>query len=133
MRGAMLASFPPKVKSGLPKTVAEATDFHSTSLYADVLKFIEAMQRTDRDLRVETFGTSVEGRALPLVVAGPLGLSDPESARRAGLPVVFIMGNIHAGEVEGKEAALMLLRDLVGGKLRGLRQRMILLIAPIYN
>ena len=133
MRGAMPASFPPKVKSGLPKTVAEATEFRSTSLYQDVMRFIEAIQRIDRDVRVETFGTSVEGRPLPLLVVGPPGISDPESARRAGLPVVFIMGNIHAGEVEGKEAALMFLRDLVAGKLSGLRYRMIILIAPIYN
>src|SRR5687767_1452801 len=128
-----MSSFPPVVKSGLPKTVAEETAFHSTSLYPDVMKFIEAMQRLDRDLRVETFGTSVEGRALPLIVVGPPGVTDPASARRSGLPVVFLMANIHAGEVEGKEAALMLLRDLTFGKLKSLRQRMVILIAPIYN
>lgn len=126
-----MSIFPPAFKSGLPKTVAEETAFHSTSLYPDVMKYIEAMQRLDRNLRVETFGTSVEGRALPLIVVGPPGVTDP--ARRSGLPVVFLMANIHAGEVEGKEAALMLLRDLTFGKLKSLRQRMVILIAPIYN
>ncbi|HYM62627.1 MAG TPA: M14 family metallopeptidase, partial [Thermoanaerobaculia bacterium] len=83
-------------------------------------------------IRVEIFGTSGEGRALPLVIAGPAGVMSPESARASGKPVVFIMANIHAGEVEGKEAALMLLRDLVTTS-RGLRDDLVILIAPIYN
>lgn len=129
----MKGSFPPRVKSNLPRTVAEETRFHSTSLYPDVIRFIEAMQKVDPDLRVENFATSVEGRPLPLVIVGPRGVVDPKTARESGKPVIFIMGNIHAGEVEGKEAALMLLRDLVAGKLRGLRDKMVILIAPIYN
>jgi len=125
--------FAPRVKASLPRTVAEASRFRSTSLYPDVMQFLEAMQRIDPDPRVETFGTSLEGRALPLVIVGPPGVIDPQSAHRSGKPVVFVMANIHGGEVEGKEAALMLLRDLVGGKLRKLRERMVILIAPIYN
>src|SRR5687767_11578714 len=97
------------------------------------MKFIEAMQRLDRNLRVETFGTSVEGRALPHIVVGPPGVTDPATAMRGGLPAVFLMANIHVGEVEGKEGVLMLLRDLTVGKLKSLRQRMVILIAPIYN
>src|SRR5207245_9106347 len=73
-----------------------------------------------------------EGRALPLVIAGPSGVIDPRSAHASGLPIVFIMANIHAGEVEGKEAALMLLRDLVSSS-RKMRDEVIVLIAPIYN
>jgi hypothetical protein len=66
------------------------------------------------------------------VIAAPAGVVDPRSAQASGLPIVFIMANIHAGEVEGKEAAQMLLRDLVSSSRR-LRQDMIVLIAPIYN
>lgn len=116
----------------LPKTTAEASNYRSTSLYADVMAFIAAIQRADPNIRVETFATTNEGRTLPLVIAGPPGVADPRSARASGLPVVFIMANIHAGEVEGKEAAQMLLRDLVSSS-RKLRDEMIVLIAPIYN
>lgn len=129
----MARSFPPRVKASLPRTVAEASSFRSTLLYPDVVQFLEAMQRLDPELRIETFGATVEGRALPLVIVGPEGVINPQTARRSGKPVVFIMANIHAGEVEGKEAALMLLRELVAGKLRRLRKRMVILIAPIYN
>jgi hypothetical protein len=116
----------------LPKTVAETSNYLSTSRYEDVIAFVRAIQAADPDIRVETFATTNEGRALPLVIAGPPGVVDPDSAKASGLPVVFIMANIHAGEVEGKEAAQMLLRDLVSTH-RKLREEMVILIAPIYN
>src|SRR5712691_13283138 len=116
----------------LPKTTAESSNYRSTSRYDDVIAFVAAIQQADPDIRVETFATSNEGRALPLVIAGPAGAVDPRSAHGAGLPVVFVMANIHAGEVEGKEAAQMLLRDVVSDD-RQLRNKLIVLIAPIYN
>src|ERR1051325_9581225 len=116
----------------MPNTIAETSNYLSTSRYADVMSFIGAIQRIDPDVRVETFGTSHEERALPLVIAGPPGLTTPASAHASGLPIVFVMANIHAGEVEGKEAALMLLRDLATSH-RKLRDDLIVLIAPIYN
>src|SRR5437867_13238701 len=116
----------------LPMTTAESSNYRSTSRYEDVIAFIGAIQQADPDIRVETFATSGEGRALPLVIAGPPGVIEPRSARATGLPIVFIMANIHAGEVEGKEAAQMLLRDLVSSSHK-LREAIIVLVAPIYN
>lgn len=116
----------------LPQTVAETSNYLSTSRYDDVRSFVAAIQRADESIRVETFGVSAEGRSLPLVIAGPPGVVDPRSAKASGKPVVFIMANIHAGEVEGKEAAQMLLRDLVSTH-RKLREDLVILIAPIYN
>ena len=116
----------------LPKTLAESSNYQLTSRYEDVMAFVSAIQRADPDIRIEIFATTSEGRALPLVIAGPPGVVDPRTAHATGLPVVFIMANIHAGEVEGKEAAQMLLRDLVTSD-RKLRERMTILIAPIYN
>src|SRR2546428_1377617 len=116
----------------LPRTVAESSNYRSTSRYEDVMSFIAAVQRADPGVRVEPFATTNEGRALPLVIAGPPGIVDPRSAHATGLPIVFIMANIHAGEVEGKEAAQMVLRDLVSSP-RALRDQMVVLIAPIYN
>src|SRR3989442_1119476 len=120
------------VAQELPKTLAESSNYQLTSRYEDVMAFVSAIQRADPDIRIEIFATTSEGRALPLVIAGPPGVVDPRTAHATGLPVVFIMANIHAGEVEGKEAAQMLLRDLVStsSKLRG---AMTVLIAPIYN
>ena len=57
----------------------------------------------------------------------------PAEARRLGRPLVFVQANIHGGEVEGKEAVLMLARRLVDGDLKPLTRQLVILIAPIYN
>jgi hypothetical protein len=67
-----------------------------------------------------------------LVISEPK-VTSPEAARRLGRPLVFVQANIHAGEVEGKEAVLMLARRLVDGNLRSLSKQLVILIAPVYN
>ena len=79
------------------------------------------------------FGRTQEGRALPLVILSDPPVSQPREARAAGKPVIFIMANIHAGEVEGKEAVQHLARRLLTGDLRPLLDKLIILIAPDYN
>jgi zinc carboxypeptidase len=122
----------PPVPSGTLETRAEQTAFEETSGYADVRAFIDALARETPKVRVEMFGRSEEGRDLPLLVIGdpPAPAPPPRSAR---LPVVFVMANIHAGEVEGKEAALHLARRLTVGDLQSLLPSAIWLFAPIYN
>ena len=46
---------------------------------------------------------------------------------------MFLLANIHGGEVEGKEAVQVLMRRLTSGDLRPLLDRMVVVIAPIYN
>ncbi len=84
-------------------------------------------------MHVESFGQSEEGRDLPLLVISEPKVTSPEEARRLGRPLVFVQANIHAGEVEGKEAVLMLARRLVDGDLKSLAKQLVILIAPIYN
>jgi zinc carboxypeptidase len=109
------------------------TDFRETSSYADVLAFLDSLQRSTSDIRVGTLATTIEGRRVPYVIAArPLVFSAAE-AERSGKPVIYLQANIHAGEVEGKEAAQMLLRDLTLGPLRRLLDQIVLLVVPIYN
>ena len=117
----------------LPQSRAEHTNYEETSLYADVMNFIGELQRLSSDVKVETFATTSENRAVPLVILSKPPISTPLEAAASGKPVVFIMANIHAGEVEGKEAMLHFMRDLVTGKEGQLLDKMILLIAPDYN
>jgi hypothetical protein len=114
------------------RTVAEKSDFKETSRYADVVAFVEAIDRASDRVHVTTFGTTTEQRALPLAVIGADGAS-PAAVRRTGKLRVYIQGNIHGGEVEGKESAQMLLRDLAAGRHDDWLRSMVFLIAPIYN
>jgi len=116
-----------------PLTVAEASDFTATSLHADVMKFISELQRKSSLLRVETLCVSQEGRAVPLLVIGQPVPSSPLALLNERKAVVYIQANIHAGEVEGKEASLMLARDILLQENPPYLENLVILIAPIFN
>lgn len=116
-----------------PLTVAEATNYAATSRYADVMNFIKEMQKQSPLLRVETLCRSAEGRDVPLLIVGnpvPASPIEPRNARKA---VIYIQANIHAGEVEGKEASLMLVRDILQQAKPPYLDKLVILIAPIFN
>jgi hypothetical protein len=85
-----------------------------------------------KTIRLTTFGKTQEGRTLPLAVVGAPAAT-PDAVRRTGKVRVYIQGNIHGGEVEGKESAQMLLREFAEGKHADWLKSMVFLIAPIYN
>ena len=109
------------------------TGYEETSRYDDVLRFFNELQKRSPFIRLENFGRSREGRALPLVILADPPVSQPREARDSGKPIVFLMANIHAGEVEGKEAVQHVARRILTGDLRPLLEKLIILIAPIYN
>ncbi len=84
-------------------------------------------------MSIRTIGKSTLGKEIPLVVAARDPSISPGEAKRRGLPVVYVQANIHAGEVEGKEAVLMLLRELSRKPSDPLLDRIVLLVTPIYN
>lgn len=114
-------------------TVAEVSNYRRTSYHREVVGFLERLSaRTDR-VRLASMGASGLGQDLPVVVLGPAGCDRPETARASGLPIVLVVANIHAGEVEGKEAALALARDVALGSLAPLAERAVILLVPDYN
>jgi hypothetical protein len=113
-------------------TRAERSDFAETSSYADVLQMAEQLAALSDQIHMTTFGYTNEGRALPLLVLGAPDAT-PEAVRATGKTRVYLQGNIHAGEVCGKEALLMLLRDYARGEYPAWTDDLVLLVAPIYN
>ena len=116
-----------------PQTVAESSDFTATSRYADVMKFIEELQQMSSLLRVETLCVSTEGRKIPLLVIGKPVPSSPLALQRDKRAVIYIQANIHAGEIEGKEATLMLARNILLQEKPPYLDNLVILIAPIFN
>ncbi len=102
-----------------PLTVAEQSEYRATSTHADVLRFIDELKRVRPVFRVESMGRSAKGQEMPVLVFG----------ERPDTPVVLVLANIHAGEVEGKEALLMLARDLPEKYF----EKLTLLFIPNYN
>jgi hypothetical protein len=119
--------------AALQQTTAERSNYTETSSHADVVAFVDSLERLGTGIRVGRLGATAQGRPLPYVIASRPLVAGPFEAHRTGKPVIYLQGNIHGGEVEGKEAAQMLLRDLTRGPLRSLLDSVVLLVVPIYN
>src|SRR5688572_13648693 len=119
--------------AALQQTTPERSGYAQTSSHADVVAFVDSLERLGAGLRVGRLGTTSQGRPLPYVIASRPLVAGAFEAHRSGKPVIYVQGNIHGGEVEGKEAAQMLLRDLTRGPLRALLDSVVLIVVPIYN
>ncbi len=115
------------------QTRAEATGYAETSRYADVMAFLEGVTARSPLMHRTSYGYTTEGRAMPLVVVGAVAAATPEAVRASGKLRVLLQGNIHAGEVEGKEALLELLREIAAGAHPAWADSLVLLVTPIYN
>lgn len=119
--------------ASLPRTRAERTDFKETSSYADVVAFVDSLVKLGAPITVSELAKSPMGKSVPLVVASRPRVSTPAEARALGRPVVYVQANIHAGEVEGKEAVLALLRDWSFSKRPNVLDSLVVVVVPIYN
>jgi hypothetical protein len=125
------AGAPPVPREWL--TPAEAAGFEATPDYEETLAFLRRLGRRLPEMRLETFGRSAAGRPLPLVIVSRERAFTAAAARRLAKPVVLIQNGIHPGEIDGKDACLMILRDLALGRRRELLDAATLLVVPIYN
>ena len=126
--------YPPRdLRNVRPQTRAERSGFTETSRYADVMAFIDTLRVMHKNLYVTTMGRSSQGREIPVVVLSRPLVRTPAEAKRLHRPIVYIQGNIHGGEVEGKEALQALLRDLGRSEFQNVRDSLVIVAAPLYN
>ena len=114
-------------------TTPVKTNYQKTSTYSDVMSYITALQKRSDLLHLEYMATSKEGNKIPVVVLANPKVSSPKEAIASGKPVLYIQGNIHSGEVEGKEIIQQIMRDILLGTKKYLLDNQIILFAPIYN
>lgn len=111
----------------------EKSNFVKTSTYAEVMSFLDVMKTKSENLTIISMGKSKEGKDIPVAILAKPVIKTVQEAKASGKMVVYIQGNIHAGEVEGKEAVMMLMRDILLGNKNYLLDNQIILFAPIYN
>ncbi len=114
------------------QTRPERTSYQETSSYDDVVSYMKAMAAASPQIHLTTYGYTYEGRPMPLAVIGAPDAT-PEAVLKTRKLRVYIQGDIHAGEVEGKEAALWLLRSIAKGERAEWLKSVVLLVNPIYN
>lgn len=115
-----------------PLTTAERTRYAATSTNADVGAFLDSLALTGAPIVVSELGITALGKPIYFAIASDPAVTSPGEAAAAGKLVIYLQGNIHGGEVEGKEAVLALLRDLAGAR-RDLLQKLVILVVPDYN
>lgn len=127
------------VITGVHPDTALTTEFERsggvrTGTYDEAVAICRRLADASPLVHFESFGTSGEGRALPVLIVDRDGLRDPAAARRAGRVVVLVQAGIHAGEIDGKDAGLMLVREMTVTKSqRALLARVTLVFVPILN
>lgn len=115
-------------------TLAERTNYAETARYQESRTLADRMAQRSPWLRVVTFGKTPQGRELFAVVASKDRAFTPEAARATGKPVILLQSCIHPGEVDGKEASEMLLRDVaISKRYAAWLDKVILVNIPIFN
>ncbi len=117
------------------RTHAERTGYLETGRYAEVEQLCKDFHNAfPEQVRCFHFGTSPEGRLLWAMSANADGVLTAEEAQSRSLPVVLFQGGIHAGEIDGKDAGFLVLRELLEnpGPDSPLH-RQVMLFVPIFN
>lgn len=125
-----------QVKYSFPESLLltpEKLNFEKTSSYNDVIQFLDNIKKLSSNIFISTIGRSTLGKEIPYVVLSNPLITNPTEAKASNKTVVYVQANIHAGEVEGKEASMMLMRDILLGDKKYLLKNLIIIFVPIYN
>ncbi len=116
------------------RTEYERSGYLRTGRYAETVQYCQRLAQASPWVRYERFGKTPQGRDLPLVILSRDGAFTPEAARRSGKAIVMIQSGIHAGEIDGKDASLILMREIAITKERAaVLDHAVILVIPIFN
>ena len=116
-------------------TVSERSGFTKTGRYDEVVALCDAFAKAYPDaVRCFEFGRTPEGRPMLALAASRSGALTAEAARERNVPVLLFQGGIHAGEIDGKDAGFLALRELLDGKAaKGALDGLVYLFVPVFN
>ncbi|MFN3792185.1 M14 family metallopeptidase [Massilia sp.] len=132
---ALLAAVPLAHAAPDLTTVSERSGFQATGRYDEVIKLCGDFQKAyPKQVKCIEFGRTPENRPMLALVVSNTGAFTPQLAKKRGLPVTLIQGGIHAGEIDGKDAGFLALRETLNGKLaKGALDKQVLLFVPVFN
>lgn len=101
--------------------------------YEETMEWIEDLVANSEFLEILTAGTSEQGRPIKLVIASKEKNFNSDKLSTSEKPLIFFQAGIHAGEIDGKDAGMMLLRDISQGDKISLLDNVNVLFIPILN
>jgi murein tripeptide amidase MpaA len=123
--------------SAAPKellTTGEKSEWNETAPYAEAVEISHRMKHASRFVKVLEIGKTPEGRTTIALVVSKDRAFTPEAAAKTGKVVIMIQSGIHAGEIEGKDTVLMLIRDMaVTKKYAAWLDKAIFVVIPVFN
>src|SRR5258708_8495428 len=130
------ASLAASTKASPPEllTTGEKSDWNETAPYAEAVEISRRLEKASRFVKVLEMGTTPEGRTMIALVVSKDRAFTPEAAAKTNKAVIFIQSGIHAGEIEGKDTVLMLIRDMtISKRLAGWLDHAIFVLIPRFN
>ena len=115
------------------QTACEKAGFAHTATNQDILEYFAMLKWNSENVHTFNMFTSSRGRNCPVLVMSNPRVTSPSEAKASGKTVVYLQGGIHPGECEGKEAVLMLVRDILFGKKKYLLDNLIIIVCPNFN
>src|SRR5690606_39622609 len=115
-------------------TKFERSDFLETARYNESINYFKQLADHSEYAELITFGVSPQGRDLKCIIVSKDKAFTPADAKKTGKPVILLINGIHSGEIEGKDASMILLREILITKEKDkMLDDVILLIVPIFN
>jgi len=116
------------------QTYFEKSGYLETPHYDETMEYFIKLDAHSEYAEMITFGISPQGRSLNCLVVSKDKAFTIEDAKKTGKPIILILNGIHAGEIEGKDASMLTLREiLVTKEKEWMINNVILLVIPIFS
>ena len=114
-------------------TPTEKSGFITTPTYNETMDWLKKLSDASPLLTMTSIGKSLEGRNIMMIIASSDKTITPAALKNSPKPLLLVQAGIHAGEIDGKDAGMMLLRDIAFGSKKNLLNNVNLLFIPILN
>ena len=114
-------------------TPAEKSGFKTTPGYEETMGWFKKLATASPLVNMVSIGKSPEGRDIFMLIVSTEKMTNASALKKSGKPLLLVQAGIHAGEIDGKDAGMMLLRDIAFGNKRNLINAVNLLFIPILN
>ena len=114
-------------------TPAEESDFVTTPTYDETMSWLKKLADASPLITMISIGKSPEGRDIYMMIASAEKNVSADALKKSGKPILLAQAGIHSGEIDGKDAGMMLLRDIAFGNKKQLIDSVNFLFIPILN